>query len=442
MSLQITVMSLDFESFSGPRTQTFSKPEITFGRLPTNDVVLETPEVSQRHARLRVKRDNKTGSAKIFVTDLGSTNGTMVENAPVTTRTDVEIASNVRIRIGNYLIKPSYVDDGLDDIHFEDHLASKSISNGHAAAVIDAFQPIEKISTGLSEMNFDEITEGNGEEVDTRSTRVFRVEDLERYSFRKNDAPAAAEPAPAAPAAEIAAAPEPEAKTEEPEIAAPVVEPALTAAAAPAAPVQEVEEIEVELPVAAVEKAAAAFENKEIADIEMEPAVELVYKSAPEFVATITGKTDVVDIGDLNFDAISLFTLSGKILHRGKPLAGVAVSADGLGSAVTDAEGTFVFDNIEEGTTYSLSVAKDRFRFDGGRRGVVMNDTSVVIDATKLVNIQGRIVHKGKPLAGVTIDGGALGTTTTKDDGTYLFIDVPENTEYTIKASKPGFKLR
>jgi hypothetical protein len=444
MSLQVTVMSLDFESFSGPRTQTFSKPEITFGRLPSNDVVLETPEVSQRHACLRLKRDQSSGQMKIFVTDLGSTNGTMVENSPVVTRTDVEVASNVRIRIGNYLIKPSYVDDGLDEITFEDHLQSKpngrsSLTNGHAKSVIDGFDPIEKIAAGLSDTDMDDLVEETEESVDTRSTRLFRNDDLEKFSFRKPSAAQAVE----TPSIEIHA--EGGAHYTEP---AAVVTTVSEYAAAPE--LAAVTEIEVDLPAAAIDKAAAAFENQEVPEIEMEPAVEsavapqveLVRNAAPEFEAIITGKTDVADILDLNFDAVSLYRLTGKILHRGQPLAGVAVNAEGLGSAITGPDGSFNFGDIEDGTPYSLSVTKDRFKFDGGRKGVVANDTSIVIDATKLVTIQGRIIHKGQPLAGVLIDAGPLGKTTTGEDGVYRFADVPENTAYTIKASKAGYKLR
>ena len=324
-------------------------------------------------------------------------------------KTDVEVGSNVRIRIGNYLIKPSYLDDGLDEIQFQDHLNNKA-ANGLDESELSEFEPIEKITNGLSEMDFDAASDSNGAEIDTRATQVFKLGDLEKYSFRKNGS--------------------------SPESDHPKEAEVVVAAA-------EIEEFEVELPAAAVNKAAAAFDNHEVVEIEMERAVEHSYQSAPEFEAIITGRTDIIDIQDLNFDAVALHRLSGQVLHRGKPLAGVSVVAEGIGQTTTDNDGTFSFSNIEDGTSYTLTVSKDRFRFASARSsGVLSKDTNLSLEAIKLVVIRGRIVHKGSPLAGVVVDGGPLGTTITAEDGSYQFNDIPENTEYTIRASKPGFKLR
>jgi hypothetical protein len=50
---------------------------LVIGRLPECDVVLGDSNVSRRHAELRRKDDG------VFVTDLGSTNGTRVNGTPV-----------------------------------------------------------------------------------------------------------------------------------------------------------------------------------------------------------------------------------------------------------------------------------------------------------------------------------------------------------------------
>ncbi len=60
----------------GRRVAVSSEPLI-IGRLPECDVVLPDSNVSRRHAELRRKGDG------VFVTDLGSTNGTRVNGAPV-----------------------------------------------------------------------------------------------------------------------------------------------------------------------------------------------------------------------------------------------------------------------------------------------------------------------------------------------------------------------
>jgi len=59
----------------GPRTgQTFelSKPVVVIGREAGNDIVLEDPQVSRRHARLTQQGDS------YVVEDLGSTNGSFI----------------------------------------------------------------------------------------------------------------------------------------------------------------------------------------------------------------------------------------------------------------------------------------------------------------------------------------------------------------------------
>ncbi len=59
-------------SFAG-RLYRFTSAELTMGRAPDNDIVLETSGVSRNHARL-----TRTPDGGVLLTDLGSTNGTFV----------------------------------------------------------------------------------------------------------------------------------------------------------------------------------------------------------------------------------------------------------------------------------------------------------------------------------------------------------------------------
>jgi DNA-binding CsgD family transcriptional regulator len=62
------------------------------GRSDDCDIIIEAPSVSRRHARLAVREST------VIVTDLGSTNGTFVDDQPVHR---AEAQSGQRLRFGN-----------------------------------------------------------------------------------------------------------------------------------------------------------------------------------------------------------------------------------------------------------------------------------------------------------------------------------------------------
>ena len=55
-----------------------SKDRTTLGRGPDNDIVLQNPAVSSRHCAFDLK-----GLSDVFVEDVGSTNGTFVNNKKI-----------------------------------------------------------------------------------------------------------------------------------------------------------------------------------------------------------------------------------------------------------------------------------------------------------------------------------------------------------------------
>jgi pSer/pThr/pTyr-binding forkhead associated (FHA) protein len=59
------------------RAYALAKPSVTIGRLPECDVVVDDAGASRQHARIR-----RTESGFVL-TDLGSTNGTMVNGEPI-----------------------------------------------------------------------------------------------------------------------------------------------------------------------------------------------------------------------------------------------------------------------------------------------------------------------------------------------------------------------
>ena len=60
------------------------KPGLTIGRSVKNDVLLDDPSVSQKHAKIELK-ELKDGAHICFIHDLNSTNHTYVNNKKVDT---------------------------------------------------------------------------------------------------------------------------------------------------------------------------------------------------------------------------------------------------------------------------------------------------------------------------------------------------------------------
>ncbi|MEE4193648.1 MAG: FHA domain-containing protein [Anaerolineae bacterium] len=64
----------------------------------THPQLTQEDQVSRRHAEIR-----KEPNGKVFITDLGSTNGTLVNGSKIPANTPVEIMKGSRIRLGNVL---------------------------------------------------------------------------------------------------------------------------------------------------------------------------------------------------------------------------------------------------------------------------------------------------------------------------------------------------
>jgi pilus assembly protein CpaF len=76
----------------------FEKDEVTVGRAPTNDLVLTAPDVSGRHALLAVSQMN--GKAVVTVCDLGSSNGTFIEDHRMQANVPEAVSGSQRILVG------------------------------------------------------------------------------------------------------------------------------------------------------------------------------------------------------------------------------------------------------------------------------------------------------------------------------------------------------
>lgn len=81
---------------AGGRTVSLTQPEVTIGRLPECDVVVNDPGASRQHARIR-----RTDDGFVLV-DLGSTNGTLVNDEPIQEQV---LENGDRITIGETVLE-------------------------------------------------------------------------------------------------------------------------------------------------------------------------------------------------------------------------------------------------------------------------------------------------------------------------------------------------
>lgn len=81
---------------AGGRMASLNKPEVTIGRLPECDVVVDDPGASRQHARIR-----RTDGGFVLV-DLGSTNGTLVNDEPIQ---EHALENGDRITIGETVLE-------------------------------------------------------------------------------------------------------------------------------------------------------------------------------------------------------------------------------------------------------------------------------------------------------------------------------------------------
>jgi FHA domain len=72
-------------------------PEITIGRSSVNGIVIHDDSVSREHAKI-ISRSNV-----VAVEDLGSSNGTFIQDEPVLSRTSLKDSD--MLRVGNILLK-------------------------------------------------------------------------------------------------------------------------------------------------------------------------------------------------------------------------------------------------------------------------------------------------------------------------------------------------
>jgi len=84
------------------------RDEVILGRALEADIRVNDARASRLHARIRIEHDAQTGAPRYRVTDLGSTNGTLLNGQPVT---DAFLQNGDKLIIGEHLIRFDLLDD-------------------------------------------------------------------------------------------------------------------------------------------------------------------------------------------------------------------------------------------------------------------------------------------------------------------------------------------
>lgn len=84
------------------------RDEVILGRALEADVRVNDARASRLHARIRTEQDAETNTPRYRLTDLGSTNGTLLNGQPVT---DAFLQNGDKLIIGEHLIRFDLLDD-------------------------------------------------------------------------------------------------------------------------------------------------------------------------------------------------------------------------------------------------------------------------------------------------------------------------------------------
>lgn len=367
MSIELTVMSLDFDSDEPPLKQVFHKDEVSFGRSDDNDIVLPGEEVSTSHAKLSFEQANGHGP-KLFITDLGSVNGTLVDNIPLEPHKRTELNSNQRILISGYLIKPKAVERTESEVISQ---APQASTQQNITVDVEEAEPELPEKQAAFVLSADESTESLSAYAEFEADVVELENDVD-------DA---------------------ESDSEEESLIKPA--------------------------------------NLEATQAEEEDVSTLSTKSFTTAEHSQVGDSDVIVF---DFEAKKLCSISVSVNYKGLGLSDVNVSLGGQGSNLSNANGLVDFSDIEEGSKLEFNFAKAGYVLEPSKLALVIEDDQTIkVSALKLVSVRGKVQHRGMPLAGVKVNGGELGSTTTNAEGIYEFKNVVEGTPVNVSVEKEGF---
>ena len=112
MKISVRVENLaDPEGSAKTIIQEFEQAEVTLGRAKTNHLVLAASDVSNRHAKLFVEISSDQPAPLLYIVDVGSSNGTFIEDTRLTPNEPYELQNGQRLVLGSFLLSPEVAFD-------------------------------------------------------------------------------------------------------------------------------------------------------------------------------------------------------------------------------------------------------------------------------------------------------------------------------------------
>ena len=105
MAVLVRVEAIEAAGKVQPQETRFDSDSVSIGRNATNSLVLASPDVSGKHAVVMVKGNT------LLLSDVGSSNGTFLEDKKLAPNTATPVKSQDRIIIGKFLLRVDLVGD-------------------------------------------------------------------------------------------------------------------------------------------------------------------------------------------------------------------------------------------------------------------------------------------------------------------------------------------
>ena len=143
----------------------------------------------------------------------------------------------------------------------------------------------------------------------------------------------------------------------------------------------------------------------------------------------------------------SAYSISGQVTAAGAPLSGVEVTLGGAGSAssISDANGNFLFNNLQGGCNYTLTASLSGYIFSPASLSFnsLSSNSTANFTANTAYSISGAITLSGAPLPGVVIivTGASVAPAKSDSTGSYAITGLPAGGNYTIAPSLAGYSF-